>query len=251
VGRALLHLQSWVAAHKEEFTRWCNDVHHKEVLEVPGFLSCRRFEVVPGYAYAAPDGAAYLTVYQLASVHEVESDGYRKHTAQMTTAPEGVMESVSYVRTIYRERFPIDGWMAPDGSIATGDEPVGAAVLHVMMDVEPKWDAELNAWYAEEHLPSLVEVPGMLAARRFADAHWDADVDAARDAGRHQYLAVYEMRDADVVNSPEYAKACEMSPRTAALAPHITFLSQVYREVFSAPGGPPSGREAMARSVDR
>ena len=30
-----------------------------------------------------------------------------------------------------------------------------------MMDVEPAWDDELNAWYADEHLPRLLEVPGM------------------------------------------------------------------------------------------
>jgi hypothetical protein len=233
VGRALQHIQSRLAGHDDAFTQWCNDVHHAEALAVDGFLSCRRFEIVPGYTYAAADGAPYLTVYQLADEAVADTPEHSANTARMTPAPPGVMEAVSYVRTIYRERFPLGGWMAPDGSVASADEPVGSAILHVMMDVEPEWDAELNAWYAEEHLPSLVGVPGMLAARRFVDSRWDATA-AGREPDHHQYLAVYEMTDADVVQSEEYAKACEMTPRTAELAPHIGFYSQVYEEVFAA-----------------
>ena len=75
----------------------------------------------------------------------------------------------------------------------------------------------------------------MLGARRFVDANWPSGgrPDAA---GRHQYLAVYELVDAAVVDSEEYAKACEVSPRTAEIAPHISFYSQVYRQVFPASG---------------
>ena len=79
----------------------------------------------------------------------------------------------------------------------------------------------------------------MLAARRFVDAHWASSPfshgggDGARADGRHQYMATYELVDADVVTTPEYARAAEMTPRTEALAPHLSFFSQVYREVFA------------------
>lgn len=233
IGRALLHLQTWLTSYEDEFTRWCDGIHHAEALDVTGFLACRRFELVPGYEYAAPDGAKFLTVYQLADEHAIETDAYRAHGERMTPAPPGVMESLAYTRTIYRERYPQGGWMAPGGAVNANEEPIGQAILHVMMDVESGWDSELNAWYAEEHLPRLLEVPGMLAARRFVDAHWPAPGAPAPDE-RHQYLAVYELENVDVVTTAEYARACEMSPRTAALAPHLTFLSQVYREVFCA-----------------
>jgi hypothetical protein len=143
------------------------------------------------------------------------------------------MDDVSYTTTVYTERFPLGGWMTTTGEVASGDEPIGAAILHVMMDVDPAWDDELNAWYADEHLPRLLEVPGMLAGRRFVDAHWPVDGSGPAD-GRHQYMATYELVDADVVTTPEYARAAEMTPRTAALAPHLSFFSQIYREVFAA-----------------
>ena len=47
-------------------------------------------------------------------------------------------------------------------------------------------------------------------------------------------MATYELVDADVVSTPEYAEAAAMSPRTEALAPHLSFFSQIYREVFTA-----------------
>jgi hypothetical protein len=238
IGQALLHIQSWLTGHEDDFTRWCDAVHHSEALAAPGFLACRRFELVPGYAYGAPNGASFLTMYQLADQNAFETDAHRAVVERMTPAPPGVMEAVTYTSTIYRERYPEsgwpeNGWMAPDGTVEAGAEPMGQAILHVMMDVEAAWDGELNAWYAEEHLPRLLEVPGMLAGRRFVDANWPATGASAAD-GRHQYLAVYELADADVVTTPDYAKAAEMSPRTAELAPHLSFFSQVYREVFAA-----------------
>lgn len=236
IGSALLHIQSWLTGREEAFTRWCDECHHAEALQTPGYLACRRFELVPGYEYAAPHGAQYLTVYQLDDEHVMGNDAHQAVVAAMTPAPPGVVEALTFTSTIYRERFPIGGWMTPDGAVESGDEPIGSAILHVMMDVEPGWDDELNAWYAEEHLPRLLGVPGMLAGRRFVDAHW-ASLPFSHGGGvdgHHQYMATYELIDSDVVTTPEYAEAAAMSPRTAALAPHLSFFSQIYREVFRA-----------------
>jgi hypothetical protein len=233
IGGGLLHIQTWITDPLDPFTQWCDSVHHAEALQVDGFLASRRFERVDGYAYAAPKGADFLTMYQVRDASIVNSEAHNANSARMTPAPEGVMDALEFLPTTYRAKYPEDGWQAPDGSRHDGDEPVGRAILHVMMDVEPDLDDELNAWYAEEHLPRLLEVPGMLAARRFVDAHWPAG-GADEAGGRHQYLAVYELTDPSVVESPDYARAAEMTPRTAALAPHIGFHSQIYRQVFSA-----------------
>ena len=193
----------------DEFTKWCDEFHHFEALEAPGFLACRRFEVVPGYAYAAADGAGYLTVYQLADATAVDSEAHQAVVAAMTPPPPGLMDDVSFTTTVYTERFPLGGWMTPTGEVARGEEPIGAAILHVMMDVDPAWDDELNAWYADEHLPRLLEVPGMLAARRFVDAHWAGSASShgggkgtARPTGVTSTWRRTSCVDADVVTSP-------------------------------------------------
>jgi hypothetical protein len=47
--RAVLYLATWLAAeHHADFSAWCDD-HHREQLQLPGFLRARRFEWVASY----------------------------------------------------------------------------------------------------------------------------------------------------------------------------------------------------------
>src|SRR5438105_862189 len=46
-------------------------------------------------------------------------------------------------------------------------EALSRTVFIVTMKVEPEWDAELNRWYDEEHIPYLLKVPGYHSARRY------------------------------------------------------------------------------------
>lgn len=61
-------------------------------------------------------------------------------------------------------------------------------------------DAEFNDWYDNVHIPELLQVPGMLGARRYA-LHEAAVYDAA--GGRrpeHRYMTIYEMEgDVDAI----------------------------------------------------
>ncbi len=142
---------------------------------------------------------------------------------------------LTYRRTIYRQRSPEVGSLTPTGVDRSLDQPVGTAVLHVMMDIEPAWELEFNAWYDEEHLLRLLAVPGFVSVRRFHDEQWPA-AGVVAAGGRHQYLALYEIEDAGVVETEPYARACEMTPWTEKLAPHLAFHSQIYRQVFPAVG---------------
>ncbi|MQY26189.1 DUF4286 family protein [Nocardia aurantia] len=58
---------------------------------------------------------------------------------------------------------------------------------------DPAKDAEFNTWYAEQHLPELLSVPGFVSARRYR-VHRGAQ-------GLPSYLAVYEL-EADDLNAP-------------------------------------------------
>lgn len=62
--------------------------------------------------------------------------------------------------------------------------PSGAgALLIVSMDVAPEVEAEFNAWYDTEHLPALLQVPGVICGRRFK-----------AEAGSPRYVAVYHLQ---------------------------------------------------------
>jgi hypothetical protein len=67
-------------------------------------------------------------------------------------------------------------------------------------DVAPEHGAELNAWYAEEHLPRLAAVPGVLSARRFM---------AADPATSPRYLAANRLKRREVFASSAWIEARE------------------------------------------
>lgn len=63
----------------------------------------------------------------------------------------------------------------------------------VATDIVAGGDAELNAWYDEEHLPGLAAVPGVVQAQRFVDP-----------AGSPRYYAAYELARLEAFNSPPW-----------------------------------------------
>lgn len=140
-GSALLHLESDLdGPHVEAFTRWCNDVHHPELLHVEGFLAVRRFEHAGGDA-----GPRFLTAYELATAGAASSDAYLEHGRTSTPMPAEVAAGLRFGRAVYR------------AVAAHGDLTPGPAVLQV-----------LGAGAAEA--AELAARPGLRGARAFVDA---------------------------------------------------------------------------------
>lgn len=76
-------------------------------------------------------------------------------------------------------------------------------VVHT--DIPDDVSREYNAWYDEEHLPRLVQVPGIVRARRYASPDQSP-----------RYLTAYELSDRDAFSSPEGLKA-RNTPWTARM----------------------------------
>ncbi len=104
-------------------------------------------------------------------------------------------------------------WLEP----APGPHPAGAVLYRTLLslgadgvaapllctfeqDAAPEHEAELNAWYAEEHLPRLGAVPGVLSARRFA---------AVGASTTPRYLAAYRLAARGVFESSAWIEAHE------------------------------------------
>jgi hypothetical protein len=74
----------------------------------------------------------------------------------------------------------------------------GPVILHVTTEIEPEWDADVNKWYDEEHVPELMSVPGFISARRYEV------VDGAATTIPQKYLCIYEMANEQVVLDRSY-----------------------------------------------
>lgn len=72
-------------------------------------------------------------------------------------------------------------------------EQPAPAVLVVMIDIDPAFEADFNRWYNEEHLPERVGLPGFRSARRFVSYE-----------GGPKYLALYDLDNLDALETAEY-----------------------------------------------
>jgi hypothetical protein len=77
----------------------------------------------------------------------------------------------------------------------------------VETDVLPEYEDDLNAWYAQEHLPGLAGVPGTVRGARYVD-----------DAGSPKYYACYDLTHADVLGSPAWL-AVRATPWSSRVRP--------------------------------
>ena len=81
------------------------------------------------------------------------------------------------------------------------------------MDVEAHKEALFNEVYDTEHIPNLLKVPGVLAARRYTSAPLSMMIGGERRTipveGEPKYSAVYELESAEVLLGEAWAKAVE------------------------------------------
>jgi len=184
------------------------------VIQHPAVVGVRCFERVSDYAYAAPGGARWLSVHDLGARRPDPAD----------LPPGGTV-------IVFEQISPPAGWLGPAGVDTEGALPCGEAVLSVIMDVDahPAAIDAFHGWYEEEHLPTLVAVPGIDAARRFHAVAGELGA-----GGRERFLALYELRSVEVLSTPAWAAASAMTPRTEKVLPHLSWASQLYRAVPSA-----------------
>ena len=100
--------------------------------------------------------------------------------------------------------------------MATG----GKYLYMVMMDVEPEKEAEFNKLYSEEHVPLLLNVPGVISAARYKTS----------SEGSPKYMAVYELESPDVPDSEAWRKAAASGEFPGVAGPHAKNRQRVRYE---------------------
>lgn len=139
---------------EDEFNEWYDNHQIPIRMEVPGFLSARR--------YRDPERPNYLAVYEIAGAEVLEGAEYMKvrnqpnaRTAWMLT---NMLDQSRYLGNEISDRRRDD---ADESSL---DAPVLFAVFFSVPDERVE---EFNRWYEEEHVPSLLNCKDWLRVRRF------------------------------------------------------------------------------------
>jgi hypothetical protein len=81
------------------------------------------------------------------------------------------------------------------------------------MDVDPSKDALFHEVYEKEHIPALLEVPGVVSAARFKVRELTLMIGGERKTivieGEPRYNALYEVESPEVLVTAAWARAVE------------------------------------------
>jgi hypothetical protein len=190
---ALIVALDFSACQEDEFHDWYDTEHLPERQRIPGFGVCERW-------ISIADPKIGVATYDLESADILEGATYK------AIAGDNLSVWSKRLGKQYKRLLRSDGDQTNPGDLAA---PAGAGGLLVnAMNVAPDHVADFNAWYDQEHLPALREVPGTIMARRFQSR-----------AGTHKFLAVYHLQSPDVVLTEAWKKAVD-TPWTARQRPN-------------------------------
>ena len=108
-------------------------------------------------------------------------------------------------------------------------------IMTANMDVDPAKEALFNEVYDTEHIPELLKVPGVLAVSRSTlvplKMGIGGELKTIVTEGEPKFSAVYELENADVPASPEWAAAVEKGRWPAQVRPYTRNRRHTLRKV--------------------
>lgn len=112
----------------------------------------------------------------------------------------------------------------------------GKWIFTASMDVDPDKEALFNEVYDQEHVPSLLTVPGVIAVSRYEMQPLTMSIGGQLKTivieGAPKYGALYEIETPEVLVTEAWAKAVEKGRWPAQVRPHTTNRQHIlYRRI--------------------
>jgi hypothetical protein len=85
----------------------------------------------------------------------------------------------------------------------------------VQMDIPQHLDADFNRIYDEEHVPTILKVPGVKSCTRYRLEHSTIPT-------MPRYLAIYEVESAEIINGLAWQEASDLGEWKPKIRPHTT-----------------------------
>ena len=91
--------------HEEEFNRWYDEEHLLERMEIPGYISARRFKLEEGEGMLN-----FLCIWELEDGSPLQSEEYQRQRERMTDLHRRANEVIKQrARGIYKQIYPLEG----------------------------------------------------------------------------------------------------------------------------------------------
>src|ERR1700683_159294 len=140
-----------------EYHDWYDHEHGPARMTVPGFTGARRYQAIDGQQ------PPWLALYETASLEALDGPEYKAVVAGGSDREKFIM---SHLATLDRRVYELLSEDLPAGS-ADGPAGPAPAILSVANTVPPEMEDDMAAWYEQEHIPMLLEVPGWQRIRRY------------------------------------------------------------------------------------
>jgi hypothetical protein len=153
IGTAVLYVSSNVQPVVfDVFNEWCDTIHHFDTMRINGFLSLRRFQLLDGLIDIDVPEFPILTLYQIEKAGDADfnTPSYAHHSATYTPPPAGVVDGITFERTVYER----------EEETGVHTQPVGGACV-TLVGVDGPWLAAAGA--------AASNVAGFLNAYRVAN----------------------------------------------------------------------------------
>lgn len=204
--------------HKPEYLAWFHDVHIPEKLSRPGYLWAAHYELAGGGG-----GTAYLALFGAASPQTflAPSPGQLAQRQNAETKRMIAMRRQPLAH-ILLEEARVDGPHAH----ARGQQLTPGPVIQAghYNAASPAVEDDLGAWYAQERLPLLARLPGVICARKLL-----ATVGPYKHAILHEFVSL-ELR------------AEHFGPHEADARKPDTWMGRIRPQLAHGPRSPAVGR---------
>ena len=106
IGGTILVVMMEVDPEGEEaFDRWYNEEHLPERLEIPGYVSARRFKLEEGEGVLK-----YLCIWELEDASPLQSEEYKAQRARPSELRDRANEYIKQrARGLYKQIYPVTG----------------------------------------------------------------------------------------------------------------------------------------------
>jgi hypothetical protein len=179
-----------------EFHDWYDHEHGPARMAVPGILGARRYRALDGLK------PPWLALYDLDSPDVIDSAEYKELSAHASDRDKAVSAGLAAAdRRVYEQ-------ISLDGPAAVDQAPV---ILAVAISVPESAEDDMAAWYTEEHIPMLLDVPGWGQIRRFR-------LTRSLDAPGPEFLCVHELAGPKVLDEPSFRAAVSTPRRDRVVA---------------------------------
>jgi len=170
-----------------EYHDWYDHEHGPARLTVPGLLGACRYEALDDLT------PRWLALYELDSPEVLDSAEYKAVVEGGSDRDKFIMSHLATLdRRIYTQ-------LSDDGPGGDGAAPV---ILAVANSVPSSMEADMTAWYDQEHIPMLLAVPGWRRIRRYRLIG-----PAPLDGSGVGFLSLHELAGPSVLSEPGYRAA--------------------------------------------